>query len=253
MSEFDANMIWALIPAAGHGKRMDEGMPKQYRLLDGWPVILHTLDRLARHPRISGFTVCLAPDDCCWASMPAALDKPLNTCAGGELRMQSVLRGLQAMRAAGEDQGYVLVHDAVRPCLPAECLDAVIDAGTRDDHGALLALPIAETIKRVTDSGQLSKAPEMLPEPTSDNLRCVTETVNRDGLWLAQTPQVFKAGLLLDALEQHLDDSGSIVDEAAAMEAAGYQPHVVLGSPANFKITFEADLALARRLRETGS
>lgn len=244
--QYDDNMIWALIPAAGHGKRMDEGMPKQYRLLDGWPVILHTLERLAENPRIAGFTVCLSDDDCCWASMPAALNKPLNTCVGGELRMDSVMRGLRAMRASGEDTGYVLIHDAVRPCLPARCLDAVIEAGTRDDHGALLALPIAETIKRVSGNDKTGQ-PETVE---SGNLRCVTETVGRDGLWLAQTPQVFKTGLLLDALERTLNDSADITDEAGAMEAVGYRPHVVLGSPANFKITYEADLELARQLRE---
>ncbi len=247
MSKYDGDMVWALIPAAGYGKRMDEGMPKQYRLLDGWPVILHTLERLAAHPRIAGFTVCLAPDDCCWASMPSALDKPLNTCNGGDSRMQSILMGLQAMHVSGEDLGYVLVHDAVRPCLPEDCLDAVIEAGTRDDHGAILALPIADTVKRVTRQQPSISG----PADSQEDLRCVTETVNREGLWLAQTPQVFKTGLLLPALEQALAaEPLAITDTACAMEAAGYQPHVVHGSPANFKITYEADLALARRLRE---
>ena len=240
MSHYDSNTVWALIPAAGHGKRMgeSESMPKQYRLLDGWAVILHTLERLAAHSRIAGFTVCLAPDDCCWASMPAALEKPLNTCEGGSLRMHSVLRGLQAMHAAGEDTGYVLVHDAVRPCLPHACLDAVIKAGTQDDHGAILALPISDTIKRVQDN-----------EQDGTDLRCVSETVDREGLWVAQTPQLFKADLLRQALEKALADEIPITDEAGAMEAAGYTPHIVPGSPANFKITFEADLELVRRLR----
>ncbi len=245
MNQYNGNMVWALIPAAGYGKRMDEGMPKQYRLLDGWPVILHTLERLAAHPRIAGFTVCLSPDDCCWASMPAALNKPLNTCAGGETRMHSVLQGLRAMHASGEDLGYVLIHDAVRPCLPDECLDAVIKAGTADDHGALLALPISDTIKRVNG---LQQSPA--GDPEQQNLPTVASTVDREGLWMAQTPQVFKTGLLMQALEQAMQGSKTITDEAEAMEAAGYAPHVVLGSPANFKITYEADLALARRLRE---
>ncbi len=247
MNQYNGNMVWALIPAAGHGKRMDEGMPKQYRLLDGWPVILHTLERLAAHPRIAGFTVCLSPDDCCWASMPAALDKPLNTCAGGETRMHSVLKGLHAMHASGEDQGYVLIHDAVRPCLPEQCLDEVIKVGTKDDHGALLALPISDTIKRVAVQGQMDADAQ---QQGSQSLQCVSETVGRDGLWIAQTPQVFKTGLLRQALEQAIQGAESINDEASAMEIAGYSPHVVLGSPANFKITYEADLALARRLRE---
>lgn len=245
MSNYDSNMVWALIPAAGHGKRMNEseGMPKQYRLLDGWPVIMHTLEGLASHPRVAGFTVCLSEDDCCWASMPAALEKPLNTCAGGSLRMHSVLKGLQAMHASGEDMGYVLVHDAVRPCLPEACLDAVIRAGTQDDHGALLALPISDTIKRVDSCDTTQK--------DDQDLRCVSETVDREGLWLAQTPQVFKSELLQQALQYALDNNLPITDEAGAMEAAGYKPHIVLGSPANFKITFEADLDLARRLSKS--
>lgn len=235
MTQFDENTIWALIPAAGKGSRMRQDMPKQYRLIDGWPVILHTLDRLAKHPRIAGFTICLAEDDCCWASMPAALDKPLNTCIGGETRAESVLNGLRAMHNAGEDTGYVLVHDAVRPCVAQSCIDSLIEAGTNDEHGALLALPISDNVKQVVDGSSTR----------------VSQTIARQGAWLAQTPQLFKADLLRQALQHAIDHGVDVYDESSAMEAAGYQPQLVHGSPANFKLTFESDLKLARHLLET--
>ena len=230
-------MIWALIPAAGRGRRVAGELPKQYRLLAGQPVILHTLEHIDRHPRVEGFTVCLAKNDSFWASMPSALNKPLNTCEGGSFRAQTVLRGLQAMHAAGEDEGHVLIHDAVRPCLDWEALDRVIEAGTADDHGALLSLPITEAVKRSPDDMD-AEAPR------------IDGSLEHDGLWLAQTPQVFRADLLREALESALAEDDVIRDEAAAMQRAGYRPRLVLGSPANFKITYDADLALARRILE---
>ena len=230
-------MIWALIPAAGRGRRVAGDLPKQYRLLAGKPVILHTLEHIDRHPRVQGFTVCLATDDSYWASLPSALSKPLNTCDGGSFRAETVLRGLQAMHAAGEDKGYVLVHDAVRPCLNWKALDRVIEAGTADEHGAMLALPITEAVKHSAGDGD-TETPR------------VDGTLEHDGLWLAQTPQVFRADLLRAALESALEQDEVVRDEAAAMQRAGFRPRLVLGSPANFKITYDADLALARCILE---
>jgi len=230
-------LIWALIPAAGRGRRVAGDLPKQYRLLAGKPVILHTLERIDRHPGVRGFTVCLAKDDSYWASLPSALSKPLNTCEGGGFRARSVLRGLQAMHAAGEDDGHVLVHDAVRPCLDWQALDRVIEAGTADEHGALLSLPITEAVKHSADHID-AEAPR------------VDGALEHDGLWVAQTPQVFRADLLRAALESALAQDEVVRDEAAAMQRAGYRPRLVLGSPANFKITYDADLALARCILE---
>jgi len=235
-SNDSSDMIWALIPAAGASSRLSGDLPKQYRLIDGQPVLWHTLKRLARHPRIEGFTVCLAADDPCWASMPAAdLDKPVNTCEGGSSRAASLLQGLIAMHQASEDHGYVLVHDAVRPCFTLSSIDDLIAAGGQDDHGAMCALPVTDSLKQVD-------------EMNADRVLC---SVNRKHLWIAQTPQLYRASLLQEALQQALEKKPDLYDEAEAMEMAGFHPHLVHGSPANFKLTFEDDLKIARRLLET--
>jgi 2-C-methyl-D-erythritol 4-phosphate cytidylyltransferase len=237
-SNNSSDMIWALIPAAGKSSRLSGGLPKQYRLIDGRPVLLHTLQRLAKHPQISGFTVCLAADDPCWASMPAAeLNKPLSTCEGGASRAASVLCGLKSMHNASEDQGYVLVHDAVRPCFALSSIDDLIKHGCQDEHGAMCALPVSDSLKLVNDV----------------NTDRVLRTVNRKNIWLAQTPQLYRASILMRALEQALKVNPDVYDEAEAMEIAGYHPHLVHGSPANFKLTFDDDLRIARRLLETSA
>jgi len=234
----DETMIWALIPAAGASSRLRGDMPKQYRLIDGQPVLLHTLKRLAEHPRIQGFTVCLAADDPCWASMPAAeLGKPVNTCEGGATRGASLLQGLLAMHQASEDHGYVLVHDAVRPCFTLSSIDLLIAAGCQDEHGAICALPLTDSLKQVD-------------KVSADR---IYRSVNRKRLWIAQTPQLYRAGVLQQALQQALQKKPELYDEAEAMEMAGYHPHLVHGSPANFKLTFEDDLKIARRLLETSA
>ncbi len=234
----NAAMIWALIPAAGASSRLRSDLPKQYRLIDGQPVLLHTLRRLARHPKILGFTVCLAADDPCWASMPAVdLGKPVNTCEGGSSRAASVLQGLIAMHNASEDQGYVLIHDAVRPCFTLSSIDDLIAVGCQDEHGAMCALPVTDSLKQVD-------------EVSADR---VLRTINRKNIWIAQTPQLYRASVLLDALQRALAKKPGLYDEAEAMEMAGYHPHLVHGSPANFKLSFEDDLKIARRLLETSA
>lgn len=224
---------WAVIPAAGYGKRMDGDLPKQYRLVAGQPVLLHTLRSLQKDPDIIGFMVGLAPEDPCWSALPGEIDKTVLTCAGGASRTHTVLRCLEALHQAGEaDDCWVVVHDAVRPCLDPKDLRRVLSVGMASEHGAIMALPINEVIKHAGPGGGDITA----SEPPGER-------------WLAQTPQVFRLGLLRDALRQALA-SGPVLDPAEAMEKAGYHPRLVVGSPGNLKITYEGDLAVAQRLLE---
>lgn len=223
---------WAVIPAAGYGKRMNGDLPKQYRLMGGQPVILHTLQRLEKHPDIVGFMIGLAPDDCCWSAVPCKIEKPILTCEGGKTRAETVLRCLDALHHAGEDDVVVVIHDAVRPCLDIADLRKVISAGVAGDHGALLALPLNDPLKR-TDGGDGGAA----------------ETLSPGGLWLSLTPQVFRLELLQQALRAAIA-KGKVPDPANAMEQAGYRPRLVVGSAGNIKITYESDFSLATRLIE---
>jgi len=226
-----ADRIWGLIPAAGVGLRMQAAVPKQYLPLRGRPVILHTLERLCHYPRLSGVLVGISAGDRHWAGCaPEAGRLPafLGTYPGGETRAHTVLNGLQALAARAHDGDWVLVHDAVRPCVRLADIAALVDAVTEGgEEGGLLALPVADTVKRADSAGH------------------VRETVSREGLWRALTPQMFRLGALRAALEKAPATGSEITDEAAAIEAAGGLPKLVAGHPDNVKITLPGDLALA--------
>ncbi len=204
--------------------------PKQYLPLAGRPVILHTLERLCSHPRVRGVLAGISPQDRHW---PALIDegprppKLLGSYQGGKTRAETVLNGLRALAAHAGAGDWVLVHDAVRPCVRHDDLDKLIEAVSDYPDGGLLALPISDTLKRADDEGR------------------VLETVTRTGMWRAMTPQMFKLDTLKLALEQALKDKLEITDEAMAIERMGGRPRVVAGHPDNIKITLPADLALA--------
>ncbi|HEX5801894.1 MAG TPA: 2-C-methyl-D-erythritol 4-phosphate cytidylyltransferase [Azospira sp.] len=216
---------FAIVPAAGSGSRFGAELPKQYLSLAGRPLIQHTLAALCRSPHIERVLVVLAPDDTHWAGYDwRDLGPKLETVyAGGATRAESVLAGLRAIETAVADDDWVLVHDAARPCLSQAMLDALV-AGLADDPvGGLLAVPVADTLKRQDAAGR------------------VVATEPRDGLWQAQTPQMFRHAPLLAALTK----AGTVTDEAGAIEAAGQRPKLVRGDATNLKVTFPADLALA--------
>ncbi len=219
--------IWGLIPAAGAGSRMQSAVPKQYLSLLGRPIIQHTLERLCAHTRVRGVMVGLAVDDVHWAKAVATPAKFLGSCIGGATRAHTVLNGLHALLQHAKPDDWVMVHDAVRPCLRLADVDRLIAAATAHTHGALLALPVSDTVKRVDESGQ------------------IVETVARANLWRALTPQMFRIDRLEQALQQSLARGAEITDEAAAIEVAGGRPVVVQGRPDNIKITVPEDLALA--------
>ncbi len=226
-------MSWVIVPAAGTGARFGTDLPKQYQSLAGRPLVAQTLSRLLAHRDIEGAMVALAHDDVHWPTLALEFDKPLSTCIGGADRAGSVLAALHALPETIADDTLVLVHDAARPCVRLADLDRLIAAAQRNPVGALLATPVRDTLKR------------------ADAQACVIATEPRERFWRAQTPQVFRRGVLTHALEQARADRVAITDEAMAMERLGLQPLLVEGSEDNIKVTVAADLALAEIILAT--
>ncbi len=218
---------WAVVPAAGVGARMQAERPKQYLPLLGRRVIEHTLQRLLAHPCIGAVVVAISSDDDWWPEVTIKTDKPLWLAEGGDERCHSVLNALQTLSAQAAERDWVLVHDAARPCLRSENIDELIQRCEAHPVGGLLAVPVNDTLKR------------------ADAARNVRETVDRNRLWQAQTPQMFRLGPLRDALQQALAANALVTDEASAMERAGHAPLLVEGHAGNIKITHPGDLALA--------
>lgn len=216
--------IWALVPAAGIGSRMGAPLPKQYLSLAGSTVLQITLKKLLALPQLSGCVVVLAQDDPYFTKLTGAL--PVTTVVGGAQRADSVCCGLQHLLQYADERDWVLVHDAARPCVRLQNLQKLVDQVLQHGRGALLAAPVADTLKRVAGEQVLG-------------------TVDRSHLWLAHTPQMFRIGELLAALNQAKASGQSVTDEASAMEAMGMQPMVVADSRDNIKITQPEDLALA--------
>jgi 2-C-methyl-D-erythritol 4-phosphate cytidylyltransferase len=223
-------MSWVVVPAAGSGARFGGELPKQYLQLAGQPLIVQTLQRLLAHPAIEGAMVALAEDDAHLVRLVPRFDKPVTTCLGGAQRAGSVLAALRALPDLVSGDDLVLVHDAARPCIRVSELDRVICAAQSDTVGALLALPLRDTLKRAGDGAR------------------VEATEPRERLWRAQTPQVFRRAALMDALEQARAAGARITDESMAMERVGLRPLLVEGSEDNIKVTVVADLALAERI-----
>lgn len=219
-------MSWALVPAAGSGRRFGGEVPKQYLQAAGKPLIGHALAALLAHPRIDGAVVALAADDPRWPGWTMLHGKPVVTCVGGGERADSVLAALRALPEGVAEDELLLVHDAARPNLCADDIGRLIDAATACADGAILAAPVRDTLKRASESGRIAAT-----EP-------------RDGLWRALTPQAFRRGLLRRALETAQADGLVATDEAMAVERLGLCPALVEGREDNLKVTTPADLAL---------
>lgn len=219
---------FALVPAAGSGARFGAGWPKQYHPVLGKPMMFHTLRALAEVAEIARVFVVLAPDDTHWARCDW---QPLSgrvtpLFCGGASRSESVRNSLRALRETIADEDWVLVHDAARCCVRPEQVQRLIAEVADDPVGGLLGLPVADTIKRAV--------------PDEDVMR-VAETVSRTGLWQAQTPQMFRYGLLRRALEQCPD----VTDEAGAVEKLGLAPRLIAADATNLKVTYASDIELA--------
>ena len=228
-----APRFFALVPCAGIGARAGAAGPKQYAPLAGQSLVAHTLAALQQVPRLHATLVVLAPED---AQFEAALpsfggEQAWVARCGGATRAQSVANGLDELLARGvQPHDWVLVHDAARGLLRPEWVDRLIDACADDEVGGLLALPVADTLKQAGADGR------------------VATTVDRSAKWAAQTPQMFRLGLLRPALAAGGD---GVTDEASAIEALGHAPKLVQGDAENFKITWPGDFALAERLLRT--
>jgi 2-C-methyl-D-erythritol 4-phosphate cytidylyltransferase len=226
---------FGLIVAAGSGSRFGDTAPKQYRSLAGRTMLHHAVRNLLTADEIEAVFVVLAPDDAQFRSHDWGEfgDRLAPLYCGGASRHDSVLNGLVAASSAVDPEDWVLVHDAARPCLGRDDLRRLIAAVTADETGGILAVPVSDTLKR------------------ADGDQRIIGTEAREGLWQAQTPQMFRHGVLIQALER----SSNMTDEASAVERMGLRPKLVDGHATNLKVTYPADLELAElilRSRETG-
>jgi len=232
--------IWAIVPAAGFGSRMQSEIPKQYLPLLNRTVIEITLNKLLSISSIKGIVLVLNSEDNRWALSPLSSHSRIHRVSGGTERSGSVLNGLNyclSNYSGDVDQLWTLVHDAARPCVSIEKISELIDQGLRERHlrsGAILAVPCADTIKRVTGEK-------------------ITQTVDRAELWSAHTPQFFPCGLLSDAITHARARGGDITDEASAVESIGGSVSVLRDRRDNIKITMPEDLLWAETiLRQQG-
>ncbi len=226
--------LYALIPAAGAGTRLRGEIPKQYQPLAGKPMLWHAVRSMCEAP-VENIFVVLAPRDkqfaqFDWSAFAGRLE-PLY--CGGETRRETVYNGMVAAMAAVDADDWVLVHDAARPCLPKKDLENLIREVGNDKVGGILALPVSETVKRVAKD--------------EAGAQRIAGTEDRNQLWLAQTPQMFRFGLLMEALKEA---KTAVTDEAGAVEQMGLRPRLVTGSRENIKVTFAEDLKIAQAILE---
>ncbi len=230
--------FYALVPCAGSGSRAGTEIPKQYVPVAGEVMVAHTLRALAAVDELRATLVVLAPGDARLSQLLPQFTGPRGWVAdvGGDSRAATVQAGLRVLRERGaQADDWVLVHDAARCLLRAAWVRALIAACRADAVGGLLALPVADTLKQAGPAADTATAR-------------VANTVDRSGKWAAQTPQMFRIGLLQQALAQ---PGPGVTDEASAIEALGHAPLLVPGSPENFKLTWPADFDLAERLLRT--
>jgi 2-C-methyl-D-erythritol 4-phosphate cytidylyltransferase len=222
---------WIVVPAAGVGRRFGSDTAKQYQLLLGKPVIEYTLERLLQLPLVQ-VVVAVSPEDRQWQQLPIFQNDRVQTVLGGQERADSVRLALEFLQDKADLDDWVLVHDVARPCVRVQDIQHLMATLANHKVGGILATPVSDTIKRV--SPQTGR-------DTSD----IISTEDRACLWAAQTPQMFRYGLLLDALRQAEQKNYLPTDESAAIEYLGYTPCVVEGSRDNLKITRLEDMAIA--------
>jgi 2-C-methyl-D-erythritol 4-phosphate cytidylyltransferase len=228
---------YLVIPAAGSGRRFAAAAPKQYAALGDSTVIEHALAPFESDPDCVGIVVALAADDPAWPAIAARRSRLVQTAEGGEQRAHSVRNALRALAARARDDDWVMVHDAARPCMTRGDLALLKQELAAHPVGGLLAMPLADTLKRAL-------------EPASP-VTHVDSTLDRNGLWRAATPQVFRLGVLLRALDAALAKGQVPTDESQAIEWSGQRPRLVAGRADNIKITTGDDLSLAAAILAT--
>lgn len=224
--------LWAIIPAAGSGSRFSKTELKQYQILQERTVLEHTIQRLTTLP-LSGYVLAISAEDQFAPTLAFQNKQQAHFCTGGTERVDSVLNGLKYLSEIADEDDWVFVHDAARPCVSVECLMDLVRVAVQSNQSAILAIPVRDTLKRVQSNQEISA------------------TVDRRELWQAQTPQMAKLGVLKRAIEQALAEGVLITDEASALEYVGESVQVVMGRSDNIKITYPDDLQLARLILQS--
>jgi 2-C-methyl-D-erythritol 4-phosphate cytidylyltransferase len=229
-----APQYFLVIPAAGSGRRLPGACPKQYREILGKPLLQHTLEGIGSLPLFSLVVLALSNEDSFWPAVrdslaPAIRDR-IQVTTGGQERVNSVLAALELLGTQAGDEDWVLVHDAVRPLVSMQDVEFLISSVADLPSGGLLAQRVRDTLKAAGDNA------------------LVDSTVDRSKLWQAQTPQMFRYGVLRQALQTAVEQGRTVTDEAAAVEALGLPVRLVKGHPYNIKVTWEEDLELAALL-----
>ena len=220
--------IWAIIPAAGLGRRMAVATPKQYLKLNGKTIVEHSLEQLCRCEKVAGVVVGVAENDEYWDRSGINNDKLLGTYHGGAQRIHTVLKGLEFLSKWAAKEDWVMVHDAVRPCVGLDDINLLIEQAMQFKCSAILASSVIDTVKKINSQSQ------------------IVSTLDRDDLMLALTPQLFPVKLLQQALKSSIDRNILSTDESAAVEMLGEKPLIVKGCRSNIKITTAEDLKIAK-------
>ena len=219
------NRLWVVIPAAGIGKRMGVDIPKQYITVCDKAIIEHTVEKFTSRNDLQGILVALSNSDQHWSTLELSENNKITTVTGGEERYKSVYNALCSLKNKADDDDWILVHDAVRPCITTSEIDQFIaDLDHLNGIGGILALPCFETMKKANTNHEIE------------------ETIDRKFIWHAQTPQMFRYKKLFLAIEKIMNENIFITDEAMAMELAGYKPMLIQGTHSNIKITDQNDL-----------
>lgn len=224
---------WVIIPAAGQGARMQASSPKQYFSLGAQTILEHSLKVFVNLPFVQRVVVALSKEDVYWSGLAICHNPKIMTVEGGLSRAHSVLNGLLALSHHAHQNDWVMVHDAVRPCVRRDDVERLWHNLQDDAVGGLLGYPVTDTLKKVDEQVRVST------------------TMSRANLWHALTPQMFRYSMLSQALQHGLKEGAMITDEASAIEALGHQPRMIEGCRDNIKVTLMSDLALAERILES--
>lgn len=226
--------LWAVIPAAGSGSRFSKTELKQYQYIQDRTVLEHTIRRISQL-QLNGYVLAIGTQDTFAQTLAFQNIDKAHFCTGGAERVHSVLNALNHLLNFADENDWVLVHDAARPCVTIDCLNALVAKAIESNDSAILAIPVRDTLKQVKTGDHIDK------------------TVSRDSLWQAQTPQITKIGKLKKAIEHALENNVTITDEASALEYMGETVRVVMGRSDNIKITYPDDLELARLILQSQS
>jgi 2-C-methyl-D-erythritol 4-phosphate cytidylyltransferase len=224
---------WVVIPAAGIGKRFDKKVAKQYTYLDGKTILEHSITPFLQGKNFSGILVAISEGDKQWKNLSFPGKERIISITGGNERFHSVYNALDFLANDLSDEDWVITHDAARPCLTLSLIRNLQQELSSHPVGGLVAMPIKETIKQADEQSNIIK-----------------QTLDRRHLWSAQTPQMFRYGILFKAFRHCMQNNIEATDEAMAVESIGYEPKIILGSPRNIKITLQEDFGLAETFKK---